>query len=164
MDTIIKISWRSHLKHLKGIFFFLAFFTLFAFYQYSKGIQHSIDALIVVYAFMIGYSILVLYLHLEYYFTNKGVSLTIERDKIIYSKKGVDVEINFQDIKKIERFMTRRLYNGKHMILPTDFYHYTKITLSNDESYVITSLLFPDAKQKWPGNVERKLKIITFVD
>ncbi len=164
MSEQVKISLKNHLSHLKAYAFVLLISSVIIMYNTWLGEQYRMDSLVIVYAFMLGYGGLVLYLHLEYYFENRGVVLTFENDHIIYSKGGVDNIISSEDIIKVERVCSRSLSMNQRQLLPTDIYHYIKITLRDNSVFIITSLLYPKFSHKWPVVVDEKVRIIPFVD
>ena len=87
----------------------------------------------------------VIFLHLQYYNRNKYTIVKIdeEQNEIKISPRGGDfVLILPAEIKKIEFHLSYgTYYNWSYRNLPFDDYHYCKIFLNNNKSYILTSLL-----------------------
>lgn len=84
--------------------------------------------------------------HLNYYLVNKGDTFVYEPSKrsISIEHRGFTETFNFEDIDRIERYMSYPFSENRMQYFPWDGYNHSYVYLKNGNSYVITSLLVPN--------------------
>ena len=139
-----KITLGNHLRVLDLLIFILAAILAFAWYQVNQNnLDDSlIDGLVV---FALISFLPVLYLHIEYYYYNRGTELEIDvyEKKFIYTNKTGNVETYFfEELSKIIIYMPPH-FHSKAMFgrIPFDTYHYTKIYTKGGKEIIITCLM-----------------------
>lgn len=89
----------------------------------------------------------VIYLHLEYYFYNRGKILEIDPNQKIFSLTYESSEIeqfSFNEIAKVVLYMPPHFHSNKLFLrIPFDNYHYAKFYTTNGNEIIITSLMVP---------------------
>lgn len=139
-----EITIGNQLMGLRAILVLLIFLICSVFYFENNHIGHLWGAFCIVY---ISSLIPVLYLHLEYYYFNRGNTLSIEsfENKLIYCNKLGEIKtIYFNEINKIQYYMDPTWYRKSDFrILPFARYHYAKICIKGGEKIIITSLMIP---------------------
>jgi hypothetical protein len=139
-----KISFGNHLRALDLLIFIFAIILAFAWYQANQNnLDNSlIDGLIV---FALISLLPVLYLHIEYYYYNRGTELEIDdhEKKFIYTNKtGITETYYFDDLSKIIVFMPPHFHSKTMFIrIPFDTYHYAKIFTKSGKEIIITCLM-----------------------
>lgn len=158
-----KITFKNHLNHLLPYIFFLFISVFLLLYLWANQIENKSPEYLV-YIFLGLTSILNIYIHFEYYFTNNGVKLLYNKEKhsIIYKKKHhEDIIISPETIIKIEIYQSR-LYN-KNGFLITDKYRFYKFILEGNRNIIITSLLYPNFEYTLEGVTETKERVIASI-
>lgn len=140
-----KITFANHLKGLEFLIIVSLGMCAFVFYEkkYNEfghpGIEFDIFILWII-SFLP-----VLYLHIEYYYYNRGTELEIDSwdKKLIYTNKtGITEAYNFDDLSKIIINMPPNMHRGSSFqILPFEQYHYAKIYTKSGKEIIITCLM-----------------------
>ena len=139
-----KVSLGNHLRVLDLLVFILAAILAFAWYQANQNnLDDSlIDGLVV---FALISFLPVLYLHIEYYYYNRGTELEIDayEKKFIYTDKtGTTETYSFDDLSKIIVYMPPHFHSNTMFIrIPFDTYHYAKIYTKSGKEIIITCLM-----------------------
>lgn len=136
-----KITLKNHIKHLWQFLLFIICLSLLI----LSGIVDPIPGDWFIYFLcivLVIVSFINIYLHLEYYMTNRGVRLYYDENNgvIKYIKGENETVIKPDNIDKIEVVQSFYLEN-RGGFLPTDKYHFYRIILRNNDTLVITSLL-----------------------
>ena len=125
---------------------------------------HETQGVFILYIGFFIIAIPTLYLHLEYYYINKGTSLEISpEEKKLYwtNKSGATEIISFADIEKI---VVTIATPGK---LPFTSYNYAKIYTKLKEEIIITSLMTPKIENTMRTitdvNIERRVKVLPII-
>lgn len=148
---ILKITGANHFKVLS---FYLAGTLLMVvvlfFLRFEKSFLISFGG------FWTLLTILVSYLHIEYYLENRGQCIVILDNRIeIESRNEKKRSYRFEDLKKIVLYKSASLDKGGMPILPMEFYHYARIVPKEGADIIITCLMISD--------VEEAVKKIRFV-
>jgi hypothetical protein len=140
-----KISLWNHLRVLDLLIFLSIGLYAFVFYErhYNAfahpGIEFDIFILWIVNL------IPVLYLHIEYWYYNRGTELEIDayEKKFIYTDKtGTTETYSFDDLSKIIVYMPPHFHSKTMFIrIPFDTYHYAKIYTKSGKEIIITCLM-----------------------
>ncbi|MDE5423320.1 hypothetical protein L3073_13960 [Ancylomarina sp. DW003] len=102
------------------------------------------DFLVVFLFFWLIYTISVMYLHYEYWITNRGEDITLRSSEILIRKNGSDIIVKSEEIKKITIYLSPALYkNSNFQLLAIEAYHYAKVELKLGDEIILTSLLSP---------------------
>lgn len=139
-----KVSLGNHIRVLDLLIFILAAILAFAWDQANQNnLDDSlIDGLVV---FALISFLPVLYLHIEYYYYNRGTELEIEsyEKKFIYTDKtGTTETYSFDDLSKILVYMPPHFHSNTMFIrIPFDTYHYAKIYTKSGKEIIITCLM-----------------------
>jgi len=141
MVKIYKSNYRQRMKHFGSVYFLfggLLFVVVFAIYKF--GIQDIGIYLKIMLIPFILFILPTLYIHLEYYFTNRNDILKIDdaTNRVEYTYKNKTINFNFNDVVSIEQFKTPIVFEKRTPWLPWDTYNYTKIILMNGEQIFIT--------------------------
>lgn len=90
------------------------------------------------------YSLPAFYLHIEYYYYNRGEKYRIVGDKLTQYKNGKERCIGSNDIELITVYLAPNLYlNSSLRYLPIESYYYAKVKLKNKSEIILTCLLTP---------------------
>lgn len=139
-----KITLKSHIKHLVPLFIYVIVVVSI---MLSGIINPTSDKCImyVLYFILIVICGINMYLHLEYYFMNKGVRLYCNENKdvIKYIKGGKEKIITPNSINKIELYKSHYSERRSYASDSISYYFY-KIILKDNDCIIITSLLQPD--------------------
>jgi hypothetical protein len=140
-----KISLRNHLKALE--FLIIVSFLMLAFVLYDKyysEVSHpriEYDILV----FWLISALPVIYLHIEYYWHNRGSMLEIDawEKTLVYTNKfGVSETYSFEDLSKIIVKMPPNMYRGSgFQALPFEQYHHAKIFTKSGKEIIVTCLM-----------------------
>lgn len=139
-----KITFANHLKALEFFIIVLLIIIGFGWYQSNQNnLDESLRNGLITFALL---SFLpVLYLHIEYYYYNRGTELEIDTwdKKLIHTDKtGITEAYNFDDLSKIIINMPPNMYRGSSFqILPFEQYHYAKIYTKSGKEIIITCLM-----------------------
>jgi hypothetical protein len=102
------------------------------------------------------YTVPALYLHLEYYFKNRGQELKILDSEIVFQdRNGKEKTYKPQDLEKAILYKSASLDRGGLQLSAIESYHYARIIPKEGEEIIITCLMTP--------NVEEALKQIRWV-
>ncbi len=140
-----QISLWNHLRVLDLLIFLSIGLYAFVFYQrhYNAFAHPGIE--IDIFILWIVNLIPVLYLHIEYYYYNRGTELEIDTytKKFIYTDKtGTTEAYSFDDLSKIIIYMPPHFHSKTLFIrIPFDTYHYAKIYTNSGKEIIITCLL-----------------------
>lgn len=112
------------------------------------------------------YTIPALYLHLEYYFQNRGQQLTILDEELIYkSRNGAERQFRFGELQKIILYKSASLDKRGLQLSAIESYHYAKIIPKHGEEIIITCLMAPNVeevlRQIKLGQYERKNQLFS---
>ncbi len=173
-NMLYKITIENHWKALG----FLIFITLaiLVFYLVKFNVINSnsfIQNGLIIY-YLINF-LPVLYLHNEYYYNNKGITIEIDSyagkfNKIVRTEKTGKVETyGLDDLNKIEIYMPPNLYNGRSVrYMPFEDYHYARIYTNSGKEIIITCLMVrnvEDAIKKITGvPIERKIRLFASIE
>ena len=141
MVKIYKSNYRQRMKHFDSVYFLfggLLFVVVFAIYKF--GIQDLSMYLKIMLVPFILFILPTLYIHLEYYFTNRNDILKIDDAKngVEHTHMNKTIDFDFNDITSIEQFKTPIVFEKRASWVPWDTYNYTKILLNNQEQIFIT--------------------------
>ncbi len=159
-----KISFSKNLAHLRHYIIFSLIMAFLILYDWANSIDNN-KAIYIIYLIFGFVSIVTIYVHLEYYFTNYGVIVEYDKKKneIRYKRRNQeDVIIAPEVIKKVE-INQSRLFKKKGGFLPTDNYHFTKFILHGNTEVIITSLLYVDLDYKITEKTKVKERIIASI-
>lgn len=141
-----KITFKNQLKVLDLLIVTIALIFLFALYQVNQNNfdDNLLNGLIV---FTLFNLLPVIYLHIEYYFFNKGSTIEInsyEKTLNYKDKIGLIETYVFKDINKIVLYMPPHFHSSRMFVrIPFDNYHYAKIYTKSGKEIIITCLLAP---------------------
>lgn len=102
------------------------------------------DIIFIFFCYWLLYTIPALYLHMEYYFTNKGYEIGINSIELILKKEGLVKTYNINDLSKIIVYKSASLDKGGIQFTAIESYHYARIITKSGEEIVITCLLIPN--------------------
>lgn len=140
-----KITFRKHLKHICPYLLFSFIMWVLIIYDWVNS-GESNKTIYFIYVVLGVVSIINLYVHLEYYFFNRGIQLIVDGEKmVVYLKRGREqsIVISPETVARVEIHQSR-FYKRKGGFLTTDNYRFHKFILQNGDTVVITSLLYPD--------------------
>jgi apolipoprotein N-acyltransferase len=159
-----KITLKKHFKHIWPYILFSFIMLFIMLYDWANTNESDNKAIYIIYFVFGAVSIINIYLHLEYYFVNRGVRLHYNEEKreIRYQRKQVEIVILPESMKSIEIHQSR-FFKKKGGFLTTDNYHFCKFILHDGKKVVITSLLYPDFEYKLKGVTEVKEKTIASI-
>ncbi len=163
-----RITLKNQLKVLNFSIFVL-------FFLIALQIHHIYTSYDYINPVIIGWAVInfvpVFYLHIEYYYFNKGMRLEVYSYKkmLIYTDKSGKTETyNFNELSKIIVYMSPNMYSGRNFkIAPFESYHYAKIITKDVREIIITCLLVPRLRE-FASNligveVEKKRRIFSSV-
>jgi hypothetical protein len=103
------------------------------------------DAEVIFISAWIIYTLPALYLHLEYYFHDKGKTIEISSSEIIITD-GDCFKLTYQNsqVEKIIVYKSASLDKGGIQFTAIETYHYARIFIEGGEEIVITCLMAPD--------------------
>jgi hypothetical protein len=137
----LQISFFNHLHalkfHLMGTFFMLV---VLYYYNFER-----IFLLVAVILWII-YTLPTLYLHLKYYFINKGQEIIITNDELVlkYRNEEADYIFNKKEIVKIVLCRSASMDKGGIPLSSLETYQYIKVFLKNKSVVCITNLMAPN--------------------
>lgn len=161
---LYKINFKNHLKGLKFSIAILIGWLLYMLFEINKeGISN--DILVFSSIVLLVTFIPVTVVHLEYYLKNCRAILKIDNEVkyFCYIKGNIELKFDFKEIEKIELHMAKAYYLKEVRFFPTDFYHYTKILLKNQEIIYLTSLLAPNINLDLSEITEVKQRFMAFI-
>lgn len=147
----LEITIRNHLKLMvfQVIGTSLMVITLY-FFRFDPGIMK------IFFIFWVVYTIPALYLHLEYYFKNRGQQLEILDGEFIFKHRNrQEKRYKFDELQKIILYKSASLDKGGLQLSAIESYHYAKIIPKQGEEIILTCLMAP--------NVEEAIKQIKWV-
>jgi len=93
-------------------------------------------------------TLLVLYLHIEYYLINKGQEIIIESDKLsITSKNGNTQKFKNSELNKVILYKSASLDKGGIQFTPIESYQYLRIIAKSGQQIIITCLMYPQMEK-----------------
>jgi hypothetical protein len=104
------------------------------------------------------------YLHLEYYFKNRGQRLEVLSNVVIFHDRDGQIrKFGHQDLQKIVLYKSASLDKGGIPLTPLESYHYARIVPKQGEDIILTCLMAADVEQvikqiKWMA-YERKKRL-----
>lgn len=164
------ITPHNQLIAVKPIILTFIYFVLF--FEYREYTHGTDKFFLEFYSIFFGLVFIpVVYLHIEYYYFNRGTTLDIElgEKKLIYTNKSGIVEtIWFTDISKIIYYMDNIQYQKrKFSMLPFTPYLYATIITKNEEKIIITSLMAPNLESVLSNisgvPIEKKIRIVASI-
>lgn len=136
-----KITFKNQFNSLIGSFTTLLFGILVCFAAYSKAGLIGLIYGIIAFSLVL---LSVIVIHIQYYNANYRVILKkIDENKFIYRKDGIEYIIDQDNVLQIDQFVSYN-FRASRGLLPTDCYNYSKITLKDGVTFIITSLMIPD--------------------
>lgn len=103
-------------------------------------------------------------LHINYYFHDRKIKLTIDYEKrlLIYENGKRATEIHFSQVKTIKRYQGSKYPNPKRLYnIPSSFYHYNVIQTEKGKSFKFTDFVKGDIGIY---GVEKKIIVIPFLN
>lgn len=86
-----------------------------------------------------------LYLHIEYYLSNKGQIITISDDTLIkISRSGIKQNYKFSELNRVILYKSASIEKGGIQITPLDSYHYLRIITNSGDDVIITCMMCKD--------------------
>lgn len=134
---VINNNFRNHLNVWKfqilgSILMVLALFFL----------KFDHDAVMIFLIFWLIYTIPAIFLYLEYFFTNIGISMEINVDGLVYCKHGIKSRIYKNQIESITYFLTPNAFKGSSLqFLSIESFQFLKIEVKTGQIIFITNLL-----------------------
>ena len=158
-----QITFLKHFKHIRYYILFSLVLSTIILYDWLNPIT-NIRYIYIVYIILGVISIITIYLHLEYYFANRGVILYIKnkQGELIYYKNGHEEILIPSIIKRIEIHQSR-LYKKNGGMFPTDNYRFYKIVLKDGRKIIITSLLCSNLNYVIEGKMKVKERTIASI-
>lgn len=103
-----------------------------------------------------------LFIHVEYYLKNRGVTLKVDdlNNTLEYISDGMTFNIDFSEIEKVEWHQSASFLKKEIQWFPTDRYHYSKIFIKGGSKLTITCLLTTDPTLGLHDKVIEKKRII----
>jgi hypothetical protein len=139
-----RITFKKHASHLLPIVVFAFGLLFIILYDWANSLGNRLPILMI-FVLLSSACLIHLYLHIEYYYMNKGVKLIHDKVKntFRYIKGSQDIIITSSEINKIELNQSGS-YMKKGSLLTTNNYRYHKFFLKDGRTVVVTSLLYPD--------------------
>jgi hypothetical protein len=139
----LRITPGNHLKlmvfHIIGTT--LMIITLY-FFRFDQGMMRIFLIIWLV------YTIPALYLHLEYYFKNRGQQLKILDSEIVFQdRNGDEKSYKPQDLQKIVLYKSASLDKGGLQLSAIESYHYARIIPKQGKEIILTCLMAPDVEK-----------------
>ncbi|MEO9805862.1 MAG: hypothetical protein ABJF04_21570 [Reichenbachiella sp.] len=106
-------------------------------------LDFNLDAIRIFSIFWIALILPVVYLHVEYFFSNLTLKLSLETDKLVLNKGGKDLIYVFTDIEKVILYKSASIDKGGIPMSPMEMYHYARIITKSGEELIITCLMVP---------------------
>lgn len=164
MVKIYKSNYRQRIKHFWSFYLFLGaimIFVLFAIYKF--GIRDLGMYLKIMLMPFILFILPTIYIHIEYYFTNRNDILKIDDTNycVEYTHKNKTIVFNFNDIHSIEQFKTPVAIEKRESWVPWDSYNHSKVTLHDGSKITITCYLI-DEFDLPIGDEKKKLHRVLF--
>ncbi|MCA6421569.1 MAG: hypothetical protein IM568_01980 [Flavobacterium sp.] len=137
---ILEITIKNHLNNIKWAFFSALIYYSIVFIAFKDDVFSTENALfIIVHLWVIVQFIIVLYIHITYFFENKDFKLRIENGYIFDVMS--DKKIYNSDIKKITINKSYALTAGRVPFFPFQHYKYCEVILNDGKKIILTSLL-----------------------
>jgi hypothetical protein len=138
-----KITTRNQLSALSGIITFTIFIIIgVGLLGINEGFENDLFTFFSIF-YLINF-LLVLFIHYQYYKTNKNTELEIdiERKQLKFKTYNNIKIINFNEIQNIEINMVPSMYRRSNFqILPFEPYHYAVINTFKNEKIIVSCLL-----------------------
>lgn len=142
----LRMNYVNHLKalqlHIMGAILLMG---LLYFLDFQKL------AYIVCCIAFIFWSVPITYLHLEYYFRNRGQSIEIDENSITLIDREKRKQYLNLDLRKVIVYKSGS-FDGGIPYLPTELYQFASVTAQNGDVIIVTCLLTPD--------VERAMRLV----
>ena len=107
-------------------------------------LNFNIDALTIFGIFFIALTLPAIYLHIEYYITNRKQEITIGDDDITLNTKMGDIYIyKFSELSKVILYKSASIDKGGIQFTPIESYHYLRIITNSKKQIIITCLMYP---------------------
>jgi hypothetical protein len=140
-----KITVKNHFKGLETAIAVILLLIVSSLYLKFSSLNYSDNLGFNILIICIPLFLPVLYLHLEYYYYNRGVELEIssyEKSLSYTNKLGIKQTYSFNDLAKIELYMAPSWHRGSNFqLMPFEQYHYARIYTKNDKEIIVTCLL-----------------------
>lgn len=139
-NNVLKITVLNQLNNIKWAFFSsLIYYSIiyFAFKDAFFSIENNL--FIILHLWVIIPFIIVLYIHITYFFENRDINLRIESAYIYDIKKNK--KIYNSEIKKITINKSYALTAGRVPFFAFQHYRYCEVILNDGEKIILTSLL-----------------------
>jgi len=138
---ILKIKFKNQFQLIKQPLLFVGLICL-CFYITS----FFLSLVIILSVYMLVLFLPAAYLHLEYYFTNRGEVVFLEQDKLTYyDNKKQAFNLNFMDINKVILYVSGKVESdGICFGIQNSHYHYIRIITKTKKEIVITNLMHPN--------------------
>lgn len=135
---ILKMTPKNHTKEWYGFFKLTSIFLIIIAYFYFRD---GTDNLFVFYI-LLGIQFLpTAYLHIMYYFENKGEEYSIERDKIVRIKNNKKKFYSSNDIKKIVICKSASQDGWGIPYTTFETFRIARVYLKDGSDFIITNLL-----------------------
>lgn len=152
-NNILKVTILNQLNNIKWAFFssLIYYFIIYlAFGDALFKIENSL--LIVAHLWVIIPFVIVLYIHITYFFENKDFNFRIENKYIFDVIKNK--KIDNSDIKKITINKSYSLTAGRVPFFPFQHYRYCEVILNDGNKIILTSLLKRDIDEYLKENLK----------
>ena len=141
MRLQLKIKIKHHLRLILCQSYFLmtiGFFLIITNFTYFSCLISSIIAPILFFP--------AIYLHIEYYFHNRGEEMILRNDNFIYiDKQKIENVMSISEINRIILYINGDLEGrGLGRVYPVANYHYVKIITNSQKEFIITNLMYPN--------------------
>lgn len=135
----LKITTFYHLRVLSHEFSGIAMMLIALYFLNFEN-----DALLAFGIWFVLLTLPVIYLHIEYYFANRGQEIIIgDNSLLITTKNGNTHSINFTEFDKVILCKSASMDKGGIPIMPVEPYHYVRIITNSGEQIIITCLMYP---------------------
>jgi len=149
MTTLhLEINRKNQWQSIRDSFLLLLGFSLFLIYQYIWGDTKDYSVLVLIFGlFFLLWIIPVIYFHVTYYISNRGLSIDVNYDTKTFTitKNGITKNYSFSDIthseKNLNLYYKKLVDNVYRRASPWCGYHYIKFRLKDGTQIFLTSLM-----------------------
>lgn len=152
-NKILKITILNQLNNIKWAFFSSLIYYFIIYLAFGDALFNIENSLfIVAHLWVIIPFIIVLYIHITYFFENKDFNFRVENKYIFDVIKNK--KIDNSDIKKITINKSYSLTAGRVPFFPFQHYRYCEVILNDGNKIILTSLLKRDIDEYLKENLK----------
>lgn len=139
-NNILEVTFLNQLNNIKWAFFSSLIYYFIIYLSFGDALLNTENSLLVfAHLWVIIPFVIVLYIHITYFFENKDFKFRIENKYIFDTIENIKIDNSY--IKKITINKSYSLTAGRIPFFPFQHYRYCEIILNDDKRIILTSLL-----------------------